>query len=59
MKDGLFIIDEKSLMKSYGISNNMKIRLTIMKKQGCFRRLTKIMLKECKQAFIKDLKVGD
>lgn len=59
MKDGLFIVDDSALMRSYGIIPGMKIRATIMKKQGCFRKSTKILTKENKEVFIDRLQVGD
>lgn len=59
MKDGLFIVDEKAFMKSYGITVNKNIRVNIMKKQGCFSKLTKIINKNNEEVLIGGLKVGD
>jgi hypothetical protein len=59
MKDGLFIVDESASMKSYGITMNMKIRVNIKKKHGCFSKLTKILTKYNKEVFINSLNIED
>jgi hypothetical protein len=48
MKDGLFIIDEDASLKSYGIMKNTKIRVNVIKKDGCFSKKANILVDQNK-----------
>lgn len=59
MKNGLFIIDDKALLRSYGITPYMKIRVNIMKKEGCFPKNSKITIERTREVDIEKIGVGD